>query len=54
MVTKQPPPTALRMPPDLKEWIKASAKAHRRSVNAEIVTLLVMAKEQIEKAAMTN
>jgi hypothetical protein len=49
MVTKQPPPTALRMPPDLKDWIKASARANRRSVNAEIVTLLVLAKEQVEK-----
>jgi hypothetical protein len=37
------------MPPDLKDWIKASARANRRSVNAEIVTLLVLAKEQVEK-----
>jgi len=50
----RPTPTALRMPPDLKEWIKASAEANRRSVNAEIVTLLVLAKEQIEKAAMES
>jgi hypothetical protein len=54
MATNQQTPTALRMPPDLKEWIKALAQANRRSLNSEIVTLLVLAKEQIEKEAMTN
>lgn len=37
-------PTPLRMPDELKEWIKASAEANRRSVNSEIVTLLEMAR----------
>jgi hypothetical protein len=44
-------PTPVRMPPDLKEWIKASAVANRRSMNAEIVTLLILAKEHLAKAA---
>lgn len=48
MPTQQQNPTALRMPQDLKEWIRASAVANRRSVNAEIVTLLEMAKKQQE------
>lgn len=54
METKQQPPTALRMPIDLKEWIKASAQANRRSVNSEIVTLLELAKQQMEKTSAMN
>lgn len=42
------------MPSELKEWVKASAQANRRSVNAELVTLLFFAKEQLEKAVMTS
>jgi hypothetical protein len=52
--TKQQAPTALRMPADLKDWIRASAEANRRSINSEIVMLLVMAKNQVEKAAMKS
>ncbi|TQK00167.1 Arc family DNA-binding protein [Herbaspirillum sp. SJZ107] len=48
------PPTALRMPTDLKEWVKASAQANRRSVNSEIVVLLELAKQQMEKASAMN
>lgn len=48
------PPLQVRMPIDLKAWIKASAQANRRSLNAELVILLEQAKEQIEKAAKPN
>jgi hypothetical protein len=46
-------PTPVRMPPDLKEWIKAAAEANRRSVNAEILTLLDLAKKHLEKSITT-
>lgn len=51
MAAKQQHPTPLRMPSDLKEWIRASAKANRRSLNAEIVMLLELAKEKKEEPA---
>ena len=53
MSSNQQHPTPLRMPVDLKEWIKASAEANRRSVNAEILTLLTLAKSQMEKSPRT-
>ncbi|WP_104018438.1 Arc family DNA-binding protein [Roseovarius nitratireducens] len=37
---KQEPPYGLRMPPDLKDRVKAAAKANNRSMNAEIVATL--------------
>ncbi|ARC90227.1 Arc family DNA-binding protein [Rhodovulum sp. MB263] len=37
---KQEPPYGLRMPPDLKARVKASAEANNRSMNAEIVSTL--------------
>lgn len=49
-----PMPTPVRLPPELKEWVKAYAKENRRSVSAEIVNMVARAKEQIERqAAMT-
>lgn len=54
MSANQSHPTPVRMPQDLKEWIKAAAEANRRSVNAEILTLLDMAKKQMEKAAVMS
>ena len=50
MSANQQTPTPLRMPPELKEWIKAAAKANERSVNAQIVLLLSQAKEQSGRA----
>ncbi|WP_083799112.1 Arc family DNA-binding protein [Roseobacter sp. AzwK-3b] len=38
--TQQEPPYGLRMPPSLKERVKAAAKANNRSMNAEIVAAL--------------
>lgn len=52
-MTPQIMPTPVRLPPDLKEWVKASAHANRRSVNAEIITLLILAKAQVEGAAVS-
>ncbi|WP_417724581.1 Arc family DNA-binding protein [Salipiger sp.] len=37
---KQEAPYGLRMPPDLKARVKASAEANNRSMNAEIVAAL--------------
>lgn len=54
MSANQQNPTPLRMPPDLKEWIKAMAAADRRSVNAAIVMLLERAKEESERKAMKD
>lgn len=54
MSANQQPPTALRMPLDLKDWIKASAQANRRSVNSEILVLLELAKQQMERASAMN
>ena len=34
------PPLGVRLPSDLKDQIKASATANRRSMNSEIVTML--------------
>jgi hypothetical protein len=50
-MTPQLMPTPVRIPPELKEWVKASAEANHRSVNAEIITLLLMARTQCERAA---
>lgn len=47
-------PTPVRLPPDLKDWVKASAAANRRSVNAEILTLLELVKKQMEQAPVMN
>lgn len=49
MSANQQHPTPLRMPCDLKEWIKAAAKANERSLNAQIVLLLTQAKQQSER-----
>lgn len=38
--SKQIPVTPVRLPPDLKEWVKARAAANFRSLNAEIVAIL--------------
>jgi len=54
MKTKQITPTPVRLPPDLKGWLKESAEANRRSVNAEILVLLDLAKKQMEKSAMAS
>lgn len=37
---KQPQVTPVRLPPDLKDWVKARAAANFRSLNAEIVSIL--------------
>lgn len=51
MSANQVHPVPLRMPPDLKEWIRRLAFLHDRSLNAEIVAILQRAKEQHEQAA---
>jgi len=45
MATKQQAPTPVRLPQDLKDWIKCRAEANLRSVNAEITALLLRARE---------
>lgn len=45
MATKQQAPTPIRLPEELKEWIKERANANLRSVNAEITALLMKVRE---------
>jgi hypothetical protein len=52
MKTKQAAPFPLRMPPELKEWITALAETNLRSVNAEIVSILLADKKRQEKRAL--
>jgi len=42
----QPTPFALRMEPELKEWLAAKAKENARSLNSEIVHRLRTTKER--------
>jgi hypothetical protein len=49
MAPKQQAPTPVRLPFELKDWIKARAEANLRSVNAEITALLMRAREMEEK-----
>ncbi|WP_371136057.1 Arc family DNA-binding protein [Pseudomonas sp.] len=44
------PQVVVRMPENLKAWLKEQAKANRRSQNAEIVYRLEKAKSQAEAA----
>ena len=49
MSTKQQTPTPVRLPSDLKDWIKSRAGANLRSVNGEITALLIRARELEQK-----
>lgn len=49
MANKQQAPTPVRLPPELKDWVKCRADANLRSVNAEITALLLRARELEEK-----
>lgn len=49
MATKQQTPTPLRLPEELKDWIKRRAGSNLRSVNAEITSLLMRARELEQK-----
>lgn len=49
MTTKQQTPTPVRLPQELKDWIKFRAGANLRSVNAEITALLIRAREIEQK-----
>lgn len=48
MPTKQKPPTPVRLPEELKEWVKTRATSNVRSVNAEIIALLLNEKRKSE------
>jgi hypothetical protein len=47
-------PLQVRCPPELREWLKACAVQNHRSLNSEIVTLLLLAKQQMERAAVPS
>ncbi len=49
--SKQQTPTPVRLPDDLKGWVKASADGNLRSVNAEIVAILMAERKRQEKRA---
>lgn len=46
MANKQIPPTPVRLPDDLKSWVKQRARSNHRSVNGEIITILSNEKQQ--------
>jgi len=46
---KQTSPTGIRIPEDLKEWLKDQARANVRSLNSEVVFHLEQAKKHSEK-----
>lgn len=50
--TKQMPPTPVRMPADLKAWVQGLAHTNLRSVNAEIVAILLA--ERARQAAQAD
>lgn len=41
----------VRLPADLKKWLRDRASANDRSMNAELVTVVKAAKVKAEKAA---
>lgn len=43
---RQFPQVALRIPPDLKEWLQTKAKAEGRSLNTEVVRRLQQSRAQ--------
>ena len=48
--SKQIAPTPVRIPPELKAWVQRIAQANLRSVNAEIVAIL-MAEQRRQSTA---
>ena len=42
-------PYPLRIPKELKEWVKERARFNRRSLNTEFNVMIEIAKEAIEK-----
>lgn len=54
MLNKQQAPTPVRLPEDLKTWLKVRAEENFRSVNAEVIAILMAARKQEEKRAAKN
>lgn len=48
VAVKQLPITPLRLPPDLKIWLKHQATNNRRSLNAEIIVRLEESRQKEE------
>ncbi|PYF07829.1 Arc-like DNA binding dprotein [Rhodobacter viridis] len=44
-------PMQLRLPPDLKDWIKDQAESNGRSQNSEVVQVIRAAKVRSEQTA---
>lgn len=51
--SKQIQPTPVRIPPDLKAWVQERAQSNLRSVNAEIIAIL-LAERQRQCAQITH
>ncbi|WP_366937152.1 Arc family DNA-binding protein [uncultured Aquabacterium sp.] len=45
------PPVGIRLPEDLKAWLKSAAMNNRRSVNAHVLFLIEQARAQEQKGA---
>lgn len=46
MKATQPPPTPVRLPAELKEWLKAQAASNSRSLNKELIHRLGQSRAQ--------
>lgn len=44
-------PILIRMPGDIKQWLKAAAKAERRTMTAQLLHILEQAKHHKQEAA---
>jgi hypothetical protein len=51
---KQQMPTPVRLPDDLKAWVKATADGNLRSMSAEIVAILMAERKRQEKQPTNN
>ncbi|EIM1708946.1 hypothetical protein ACSZNH_09120 [Aeromonas dhakensis] len=47
-MSKQQQPTSIRMPDDLKAWVRGKAKTSMRSVSNEVVFILMQVRQKEE------
>lgn len=47
---RQISPLQIRLPHELREWLKVEAERNRRSLNSEVVARLEASREQTERA----
>ena len=52
-MSKQQQPTSIRMPDEIKAWVEERAKASLRSVNNEVVFILMQERDKCEEKPNT-